>query len=353
LKEGKVKKLTFLFSIAAAFYIGGMTAKAAEITMATWGSFYGETFKRELAEPFEKETGIKVNLIYGNSVSNLQRVIAQKNSPQIDIVTLGSDVGTQGFNDGLFEALDPNEFPNLDLANDRGIRRTDSGKIMFAPFFLLSYGILYRTDLVPFEITSWNDLWDPRLKNKVGVTSPKLAGGAFLLMMNRLANGTESNVAPGIAKVKTFGQNLLTIEDAEAKQLQLITSGEVWAQTTLIGTGIGAVNKGLKAKYIVPKEGGVGILDVVSLVKNGPNQEGAKKFINFLLAPERMRRVVEAINAAPTNAAVVMSSEAQSRGAATKEDLDKLVFFDDQQIIKNRANWSETWDREILPMVKR
>jgi putative spermidine/putrescine transport system substrate-binding protein len=348
-----VKALAFGLSIGIATCVGSMPVVAAEITMATWGSFYGETFKRELADPFEKETGIKVKLIYGNSVSNYQRVLAQKNNPQIDIVTLGSDVGTQGFNDGVFEALEPKELPNLDLKHDRGIRRGDGDKIIFAPFFLLSYGILYRTDLAPFEITSWNDLWDARLKNKVGVTSPKLAGGAFLLMMNRLANGTEADVSPGIAKVKTLGQNLLTIEDTEAKQLQLITSGEVWAQTTLIGTGVGAINKGLKAKYIVPREGGVGILDVVSLVKNAPNQADAKKFINYLLAPDRMRRVVEAINAAPTNAAVAISTEAQTRGAATKQDLDRLIFFDDQQIIKNRAGWSETWDREILPMVKR
>jgi putative spermidine/putrescine transport system substrate-binding protein len=172
-------------------------------------------------------------------------------------------------------------------------------------------------------------------------------------MMNRLAGGNEASVAPGIAKVKTLGQNLLTVEDAEAKQLQLITSGEVWAQTTLIGTGVSAIKKGLPAKYIIPSEGGVGILDVMSLVKNSPNPEAAKKFINFALAPERMRRVVEGVNAAPTSPKISLSQEVQTRSATTKEDLNRLVFFDDLQIIKNRANWSEIWDREVLPMVKR
>ena len=58
--------------------------------------------------------------------------------------------------------------------------------------WMYPYGIAYRTDKVKPEIKCWNDLWDPRLKNKVGVSSPKYMSGYFLLMTNKMAGGTEA-----------------------------------------------------------------------------------------------------------------------------------------------------------------
>lgn len=347
---------TSLSRIAAASLISIVSLSpvcAAEITMATWGGIYGDTFKKVLAEPFEKETGIKVNLIYGNSLSNYQKLVAQKQKPQIDIVTLGSDVATQGFQDGLFQVLDPKEFPQVNLEKDKGVRYVEGKQLPFLPFFLLSYGIFYRTDLVPFEITSWKDLWDPRLKNKVGVSSPRHAGGAFLLMMNKLAGGTEDNIAPGLAKIKTLDKNLLLVADGDAQQVQLITQGEVWAQTVVSGAVSGPIEKGLKARYVVPKEGAVGILDVLGLVKNAPNSEDAKKFMRYALAPERLELIVNALHVMPTNPDVPISDKVVSIVGGTRDDLNKLVFFDEKAQTQNRAKWIEAWDKEILPMTKR
>lgn len=327
---------------------------SADVTMATWGGAYGEAFKKHLAEPFEKETGIKVNLVYGNSLSNYQKLVAQKQKPQIDIVTLGSDVGMQGFQEGLFEAVDPKQFPQVNLAKDRGLRYTEDRKLMFLPFFMLSYGILYRTDLVPFEITSWNDLNDPRLRNRVGVSSPRHAGGAFLLMMNKLAGGSEDNVAPGLAKVKSLDKNLLLIADGDAQQIQLITQGEVWVQTVVSGAVQNAVEKGLKARYVVPKEGAVGILDVLALVKNAPSSADARKFLQYVLEPQRLKAISDALNVIPTNPDVPVSKKViEMIGGGSEESLGRLVWFDEKAQIQNRARWVEAWDKEIIPMTKR
>lgn len=343
-------RIAFVISLGI---IGMGQGSAAEITMATWGGIYGETFKKVIAEPFEKETGIKVNLIYGNSLSNYQKLVAQKQKPQIDVVTLGSDVAIQGYQDGLFQTLNPKEFPQVNLDKDMGVRYVEGKQLPFLPFFMLSYGILYRTDLVPFEIKSWNDLWDPRLKNKVGVSSPRHAGGAFLLMMNRLAGGKEDNVAPGLEKIKTLDKNLLLIADGDAQQIQLVMQGEVWAQTVVSGAVSGPINKGLKARYVIPKEGAVGILDVLGLVKNAPNSADAKKFLRYSLAPERLEKIVEALYVMPTNPDVPIDAEVTSVVGGTRDDLNRLVFFDEKAQARDRAKWIEAWDKEIVPMTKR
>jgi putative spermidine/putrescine transport system substrate-binding protein len=343
-----VRRIASLAALLAA-----TSAFAGEVTMATWGGPYGETFKKHLADPFEKETGIKVNLIYGNSLSNYQKLVAQRQSPQVDIVTLGSDVATQAFQDGVLESMDPKQFPELNLVKDKGLRYTDDRKLMFLPFFMLSYGILYRTDLVPFEITSWNDLWDPRLKNKVGVSSPRHAGGAFLAMMNRIAGGSSADVSPGLAKVKSLDKNLLLIADGDAQQVQLITQGEVWAQTVVSGAVSGPIEKGLKARYVVPKEGAIGILDVFGLVKQAPNSEEAKRFIRYALQPERLKAVSSALYVLPTNPDIVVDPKVSQMIGGSTENMNRVIFLDEKSQIQNRAKWIEAWDKEIIPMTKR
>jgi putative spermidine/putrescine transport system substrate-binding protein len=338
--------------LAAGLFVSG--AATADVTMATWGGAYGDAFKKHLAEPFEKETGIKVNLVYGNSLSNYQRLVAQKQKPQIDIVTLGSDVALQGYQDGLFEAVDPKAFPQVNVQKDKGLRFNDDKQLMFLPFFWLSYGIMYRTDLVPFEITSWNDLFDHRLRNKVGVSSARHAGAAFLLMMNKLAGGTEADVTPGINKVKSLDRNLLLIADGDAQQIQLISKGEVWAQTVVSGAVQSAIDRGLKARYVVPKEGAVGILDVFALVKNAPSSAEARRFLQFSLAPERLKAISDALNVIPTNPDVPVSQRVIDMvGGGSTESMERLVLFDERAQVQNRARWIEAWDKEIIPMTKR
>lgn len=340
---------------ALALALGVLLSDAAiskEITVATWGGFYGQSIKKHLAEPFEKATGVKVNLIHGNSFANFQRIVAQRNSPQIDLVTLGVEVGYDGFERGVFEAIDPALLPNVH-PKDKSLVRTSDGKIMLAPLQMLSYGILYNTKATPFAITSWNDLWDTRLRNKVGVTSPKHASSAFLLMMNRLAGGKESDTAPGFAKIKSLGENILVTEDAPVRQLQMLAQGEVWAVTTLSATAVSASQQGLAVKFVVPKEGAVGIVNNFALVKGAPNRSDAIAFLNFAYEPSRIKLAVEGMYGIPTDPRVELESGLAKLVGGTAEDRERMLFFDVGAIHNHRAKWIEMWEREVAPMTRR
>ena len=86
-------------------------AVAQEVVLATWGGAWGKAFQESAIAPFEKTTGIKVKVIYGVSSTNLAQVAAQKDRPQIDVITMVSGDGLAAWQQGLTAALDAKTIP--------------------------------------------------------------------------------------------------------------------------------------------------------------------------------------------------------------------------------------------------
>src|SRR5688572_23857997 len=79
-------------SIAGAFAlaaVSGLTAaQPQQLTVATWGGLFGKTLEQHFIRPFEKASGIKVNVTFGGSAFNKQKIEAERNNPQIDVATM-------------------------------------------------------------------------------------------------------------------------------------------------------------------------------------------------------------------------------------------------------------------------
>jgi putative spermidine/putrescine transport system substrate-binding protein len=325
---------------------------AEEVVLATWGGSWGKAIKAAQADPFEKETGIKVKMISGVSLANMQMIKAQRDNPQVDIVMFTVQDAVRAYNDGLLAPLDPKAVTNLKDSLDLGIRRDSSGKPMFAGMWMYPYGILYRTDLVGWDLDEWNDLWDPRLNNKVAVSSPKYMSAYFLLMINRIAGGTESNLDPGFDKIKNMGKNLLAVADDSATQQRMLAQGEVWAVPMLSGSAYKVIDQGVPAKFVLPTEGAPVGADVIARVKGGPNPDAANKFINYYIGAESLSRVTAALKVTPLNKNSKISP-AHAKYAVKEADLARLLTFSEDAIINDRNAWLERWEREISPMTTR
>jgi putative spermidine/putrescine transport system substrate-binding protein len=337
---------------AGALFSGAASAADREIVLATWGGTWGKAITEQAIAPFEKATGVKVKVISGVSLANMQMVAAQRANPQIDLIMSTSQDAVNAYGDGLLAPLDPKDVPSLANLPEFGVRRDSAGKPMFAGMWIYPYGIAFRTDKVNPEIKCWKDLWNPRLKNKVGVSSPKYMSGYFLLMSNKMAGGTEANVTPGIDSVKTMGPNLLAVIDDSAAQQRLLAQGEVWAVPMLSSAAYKLVDEGVPAKFVIPCEGAPAGLDVISLVKNGPNPADAKKFIDFYISAGTIAAVTNQLKITPVNSQAKITPE-HAKYTVSKDDWSKLVSFSEQAIIKDRARWQDAWDREIAPMTKR
>jgi putative spermidine/putrescine transport system substrate-binding protein len=153
----------------------------------------------------------------------------------------------------------------------------------------LTIAFVVNTKLVKNVPQSWADLLKPEYKNTVVYLDPRSAGvGQVLTFAAAYGNGGNvENVTPGIeylGKLHKAGNVLRVIGTTPYAQF---VKGEIpiW---------ISYENDGLKAKYtdglgdnvavVIPKEGSVAAPYGISLVKNGPNPNAGKLWLNFIMS---------------------------------------------------------------------
>lgn len=341
-----------LVAALMAVSLGAGAQADTQIVMATWGGFVGNLFQKSMGDPFTAKTGVKVKMISGSSRSNYEMMKAQASHPQIDVITLASTDAKRAYDEGLLQGLDPKVTTSLNVGKDPAVQLDSKGLAAYGPLYVYPYGILYRTDKVKTPVTKWQDLWNPEFKNKVGVSSPKWMLGYFLLMINKVAGGNESDVQPGLDKIKALGDNLVAVLDDDTSQIQALAQGEVWAVPALASTAQKAIDQGVPAKFVIPEEGAPAGMDVIALVKNAPHADEAAKFVNYSLSPESLAQTAGGMKLTPTNPDVKLDTES-AKFALSEADRKRLVFFDDGAIIRDSGKWIEMWDREIAPLVAR
>ena len=197
-----------------ALAISAQAANAVEITVMTWGGHYLDTYK-PIAEEFQKETGISVKLVVQSGAKDgLTKITAQKNDPQVDVWFSIESTAQAAVQAGLVADLKPELMPNLKSLPPNLYTRNTVVTVMSPR------GIAYRKDLVPFEIKDWNDLWDPRLKKKVGM-SFVIDTGSPLVMASLLAGGSEKNVEPGFMKLRALKPNIAGFFKTDPESVKL------------------------------------------------------------------------------------------------------------------------------------
>jgi putative spermidine/putrescine transport system substrate-binding protein len=152
----------------------------------------------------------------------------------------------------------------------------------------LTVAFVVNTKLVKEVPQSWQDLLKPEYKNAVVYLDPRSTGiGQVLTFAAAYANGgSVDNVQPGVdflGQLHKAGNVLRVVGTTPYAQF---VKGEIpiW---------ISYENDGLKAKYldnlgdqvavVIPKEASVAAPYGISLVKNAPNPNAGKLWLNFIM----------------------------------------------------------------------
>ncbi len=96
----------FCAGVAVVFASGPVSAQAPEISVATWGGFYGEALQEAVFKPFTRATGISVRIIHhGSNYQPLMSKARRGDSPWT-VVDIERAPLTEGCAYGAFEKLD-------------------------------------------------------------------------------------------------------------------------------------------------------------------------------------------------------------------------------------------------------
>jgi putative spermidine/putrescine transport system substrate-binding protein len=320
-------------------------ARAAEsLVAATFGGTWVEVQKQILVPYFTKRTGAGASLAVMLATEQIAKLTAAKGGrPPFDVAILDEGPALEAIDAGLVAKYDPAKsaaFSEL-LPQFQG----DYGPAVT----MQAIGIAYNPKTVKTPPSSWDDLWRPEFKNRVGITSlASTLGLAFLLDINRLAGGTENDMAPGFRKLQTLLPNLAAVSANFGAHGALFQQGEIDIGVQNFNFALELKAKGVPIEFVRPSTGTPAWKTSMHVVQGALQPDLAYALIDSQITASVQAAMEKSPwNVIPTNAKVPFEGLVADMIAKDPAALENLVFFDWATINKHRAAWTQQFNREI------
>ena len=238
-------------------------------------------------KPFEEETGIKVNYATFASNEEMYEKLSAVNGGDYDIILASDYILNTTREAGLMQKFDPEIVSNFGNLNpDFTHQYFDPDSEYVVPYVSGIPLIVYDPSVVDVEIKGFNDLWNPALKDSIGlIDDARVTIGMVLLSMGQSMNTTDDAVlAEAAEKLAALKDNIHMLE-YENLHISLV-QGDISVAYTFTPFVALALDDNPNLKVVWPEEGlGFGI-DGCFIPVNAPHAKNANLFLEFLLRPE-------------------------------------------------------------------
>ena len=284
-----------------------------------------------------------VEMVY-NDIGSATTVVTldkSRNRPQADTAYYFAASALDAVKAGVVADFKPVNFDKLaePLRNPAG---------QWFTIHTLNVAFLVNTKLVKTIPQSWADLLKPDYKNAIVYLDPRSTGqGQVVAFGAAFGNGgSMDDVAPGIdylGKLTKAGNVLRTVGTTPYAQF---LKGEIpiW---------IGYENDGLKAKYVdgmgdsiavvIPKEASAAAPYAISLVKNGPNPNAGKLWLNFIMTDAGQKIFAEGYVRPAVPGVALPASVADKMPAAPQ-----IRPIDITKAVAKKADIDAGWAKAVL-----
>lgn len=299
-------------------------------------------FNADVFPLIEKNLGVKVLYEGTNSLTNLQKMQADKASPKMSVVIMDDPVMLPAAADGLITPMAASGVPNLSKLVPGAIHQDG----MWANYQRPWAGIAYSTKRMPAAPTEWATLWDPKFSQKIIVPSLQNTEGFWMLLAAaHLETGkpykeAQYDIDAAFRKLKSLKPNLLNVYTNAPQAINLLEQGEAY----MIGGQFSAYTlirkaEGSPVNLAIPAGGGFAMPSGIAKVKGGPSGDAADAVINAFLSPDVQSVLAAKAFVAPTNTTVPTP--------AGYPDAASLFAPDWAFVAKQRAGWVERWIKEM------
>lgn len=278
-------------------------------------------------ERFTRETGIKIRYDMYDSLETLEAKLMAGHSGYDVVVPTSGPTFSRLVTLGVLRVLDPARIPNmknLDPAMMKLVTTSDPGNKHGAIYLWGSTGL----GMIPAKIKalapdapmdSWDILLKPEWAKKIapcGITMMDSAIDAIPSVLKYLGKDPNSTRPEDLAAVE---KTLMAIRPyirtfASGGALEALAAGETCLVMDYSGDVAQAAARATEAKrgvvvtYVAPKEGGELGFDMLTIPTDAPHPENAIRFINFLLQPDVMAGITNAVsypNGVPASKAMI------------------------------------------------
>ena len=220
---------------------------------------------------------INVEVIAAGTGELCQRVVAESANPQGDVLWGGGADTLAAYTDYFA----PYVCANDDVIGEAYKAADDLwiGESPLPMVFIYNKTLIDEAD-VP---TTWEGLCDESLKGQIAFASPAKSGSAYTQLCTMLFS--QPTLDEGWALVEKFIANLDgKIQDSSGNCHKLVASGEYALGVTIEKSAV-LYNDNPDIGYVYPEKNSA-VPDGVALIKNCPNEENAKLFIDFVTSLE-------------------------------------------------------------------
>ncbi len=323
------------------------TAQAETRTLVVSGfGLNADLLRKGLYTPFEARCHCKIVLESGTAAERLAKLDARKANPVVDVFQAPDFIALEASGKGLLQALDYGRLKNVeqiyDFARDPLRNQQAVGGTVYA------VGLVVRTDKPSAQISSWKDLWKPELKGQLLLANMSgTTGTAQLFMTDRVWGGLQGDMATGMAKIAEVKDRVPTFYTQTAQMTALFAQDEAWVAPVGRFAWLNLRKTGKPLKWVVPKEGQVGMLNTLSIVKGSKNADLAHQLIDFWLSKEVQTSLANDSVDSPVNRNVRPTPQAAESLTWGPEQIGSLVFIKPELVVRERAGWLAAWNRML------
>ncbi len=315
-----------------------------KLVLSTYG-LSEDISEEEVYKPFEDQYNCKIVTETGSTNERYTKLSADSQTT-IDVIELSQAMTAKGIEEDLFEPLDLSKIENSQYLIKAAKTMADAGQGI--AYTINSIGIMYDPEAVGFEIKSFDDLWKAELEGGVAIPDITTTFGPAMVYMASDYKGVDVTSDKGAAAFEALEElkpNLVKTYAKSSDLINMFTSGEIKA--AIVGDfGVPTIKEANPDLLYVTPAVTYANFNTISITKNCKDKELAYAYINYRLSKELQDKTTKALNEAPTNSQVEVStedSENMTYGAAA----ESAKVLDYSFVNPVLSDWIDQWNRTI------
>lgn len=279
------------------------TSKGEDNVLVVYTS-RSESLNNAVIPEFEKDTGIKVEVVTAGTGELLKRAESEKANPLGDIFWVADRTMLESSKE-LFAQYVSSEDKNMMEA----FRNTTG---YFTPAFADPTVLIVNTDLIgDIKIEGFEDLLNPALKGKIAFGDPVNSSSAFqslVAMLYGMGSGNDPLSDEAWDFVDKFIANLDgKVCNSSSQVYKGVAEGEYVVGLTWEDPAANYVKEGAPVKVVFPKEGAIFPGESVQILANCKHPENAKKFVDYILSEKIQSAVGSTLTVRPLREGVKLA----------------------------------------------
>ncbi len=331
-----------------------LRAQDKSLKVGVYGGYFKDSFDGNIFPAFTEATGIAVESIAeptGEAWLVQLEQAARAGAAPADVSMMSQVAMRKGLSTDLWAPLDTSKIAHSEHVLPPFIVEYPDGRVAGIGAVAWYITLVTNTESYPDAPESWQALWDPANKEKLGLLA--LVSNSFLLEVTAKTFfggtdilDTEEGILKVMDKLAELKPNVQLWYRDEAQFEQALKSGEIpMGQYYHDVTGLAAAD-GFPVRSTFPKEGGISDSGCWAVSKASEKLDLAHEFIDYMTQPDIQALLARKVGTAPVIKRELLDLTDEEFSAVSSE-IDPIVPRYDLYV--DKADWlNQKWTELIV-----